>query len=167
MATTLTAPRKSGRPFKGTEKINVPEALKLRLRGWTFEQLAEKYGCAHASVQSALKRFTDLVPNPEIRQAYQESKADILEGVQHTLMASMLHPDKLGKATLGNVAYAASKLDEMIRLERGQSTKNVNVLSMLVDKTHRSLFASSAASVDALPAQEEEIPAKLNDNKDI
>ena len=131
-----------GRPFKGEEKINIPEAFKLRLRGWTFDQLAEKYGCNQSSVIRSLDSLVKLVPNPELREAYQQSKAEVLESVQLTMMASLLQPAKMEKATLGNVAYAASKLDEMIRLERGQSTKNINVLSAIIDGTHVKLFGS-------------------------
>lgn len=154
-APAAPAPTKSkrGRPFKGQEKINVPEAMKLRLRGWTFDQLGDRYRCNKSAVISALERLNDLVPNPEVREAYQQSKADILEGVQYQMMSSLIDPAKISKATLGNVAYAASKLDEMIRLERGQSTKNVNVLSMVIDNTHNKLFASSDASKPIIEAE--------------
>lgn len=145
---TLAPPAKHpGRPFKGQEKINIPEAFKLRLRGWTFEQIAQKYGCNQSSVIRSLDSLVNLVPNPELREAYQQSKADVLESVQLTMMASLLHPAKIEKATLGNVAYAASKLDEMIRLERGQSTKNVNVLSTIIDGAHSKLFPSTPQPV--------------------
>ena len=146
-------PGKAGRPFKGHEKINIPEAFKLRLRGWSFDQLGQKYACDKSSVISALKRLTDLVPDPALREAYQQSKADILESVQLEMMASLLHPAKIEKATLGNVAYAASKLDEMIRLERGQSTKNINVLSTIIDGAHGKLFGSASKPIEQAPEQ--------------
>jgi hypothetical protein len=157
---TATPPvqSKRGRPFKGQEKINVPEAMKLRLRGWTFDQLGDRYRCNKSAVISALDRLNDLVPNPEQREAYQQSKADILESVQLHMMSSLIDPAKIEKATLGNVAYAASKLDEMIRLERGQSTKNVNVLSMVIDNTHNKLFASSDASKQTIEASAQAAP---------
>ncbi len=156
---SLPVPAKRGRPLKGHEKIDIPEALKLRLRGWTFEQLAERYHCHKSNVARALDTFTKLIPNPEHRTAYQQSKADVLESVQLQMIASLLHPAKIQKATLGNMAYAASKLDEMIRLDRGQSTSNVNVLSAIIDTSHGQLFKKAAVPADP-PDSPEVVPAK-------
>ena len=132
-----------GRPPLGQEKVNLTEAIKLRIRKhWTFKEIADKYGVSESYICRELNDLSALIPNPEVRSAYAEAKAEILESVQFKMISSLVEPAKIQKATLGNMAYAASKLDEMIRLERGQSTKNINVLSAIIDGTHLKLFGS-------------------------
>ena len=148
--------RRPGRPLKGQEKINVGQALKLRLQNWTYHQIAKKFDVCYSAVVDALKPFADLVPDPAARIAYQANKAEVLEAVQLRLIASLIDSDKIAKASLNNTAYAASKIDEMLRLERGQSTKNINVLTALIDGMHKQLFVSKTASeeVEAAPILE-------------
>ena len=60
-------------------------------------------------------------------QVYKQNKADILEGIQARLARSLVDENKIEKATLGNVAYAIEKLNNIMRLERDQSTSNVAI----------------------------------------
>lgn len=67
----------------------------------------------------------DLIGDPVELAAYKTNKADVLEGMQKQLARSLLDTDKIKKANLGNVAYAMRQLNDMSRLERGESTQNV------------------------------------------
>ena len=143
-----------GRPPAGHEKVDLAEALKLRLRKhWTYEEIANKFGVSTQYIHRVLTEFETLIPNPEVRSAFNEAKAEVLEGVQFRMISSLVDPAKMQKATLGNVAYAASKLDEMIRLERGQSTRNINVLSTIIEGAHSKLFNAPPQPIDSIDGQ--------------
>jgi len=134
---------------KSPTRIDIGRAWQLRIvNKLTYDEIAAKLGCSVSGVYEALEKLDKLMPDPEAREAFSRSKAEVLEAVQLKLTASLVDPAKISKATLGNVAYAVSKLHDMTRLERNQSTSNVSVLSKIIDDSHNQLFASKTQHID-------------------
>ena len=116
-------------------KIDVAKALVLRLtRGLTLQEIADKFGVTKQAVHGALARFDNLLKNNDIRPTYQANKASVLENIQVEILSNMVDPARLEKASVNNLAYAAGQLDNMIRLERGQSTANIQTYDATQDR---------------------------------
>ena len=131
---SLLVPRNGGRPRKGEEKIDLVECWRLRVRNkLTYQEIADHFGCAKSSVIRACQRLAEFLPDPASVEAYSTVKAEILEGVEAKLLASLTHPDKIAKASLNNVAFSYSQVANQLRLERGKSTHNTSLLAMIVE----------------------------------
>lgn len=55
-------------------------------------------------------------------------------------MASLVDEDVISKASFNNLAYGLTQVATLRRLESGQSTQNVNVLSRIVSDADSKLF---------------------------
>ena len=125
--------------------LDVTKALKLRINNHlSYNEIGQLLGGYNKqTVHKALQPFLGMIADPEARAAYKESKADVLEGAQLKIVSNLVDEDKLKKASVNNLAYAAQSLDNMIRLERGQSTANISyadhskALSTLIDEQRR------------------------------
>ncbi len=145
--THAVAPRKVGRPPKGQEKIDLIECWRLRVKNkLTYQEIADHFGCAESSVIRACQRLAELIPDPASVDAYRGVKAEILEGVEQQLLASLIQPEKLKKASTNNVAYAYQQVANQLRLEKGQTTGNIGVLAKLVIDAHEHLADHPAIS---------------------
>src|SRR5688572_2472206 len=82
-----------GKPPAADVKVDLSEALKLRLRKhWTYEEIADKFGCSKQYIHRVLSEFETLIPSPEVRSAFSEAKAEVLEGVQFKMISSLVDP---------------------------------------------------------------------------
>lgn len=119
------------RVTKQAKGVDVGKALKLRLNNQlSYAQIGELLGASKQMIHQALQPFLGLLDNPEAIQGYRDNKAVLLDSVQLQMITDMIDKEKRQKATLGNAAYAAKQLDDMIRLERGQSTNNISHLDL-------------------------------------
>jgi hypothetical protein len=104
-------------------KIDLAEAFKLKFKNnYTYRMLADRYGVVPAAVHGALKQFLNLMHSPEQSAVYEEKRAEILNAVEFRIVKQMVNKKKLKAASLNNLAYAASQINNMIRLEKGQPT---------------------------------------------
>lgn len=112
--------------------IDVPKALKLRVvHKLSYAEIAQRFGVSKQAVHDRLSKISNLLEDPELTGGYRENKSDILEAAQMRMVNEMLDPGKIEKASVNNLAYAAGQLDNMIRLERGQSTSNIATYEVL------------------------------------
>ncbi len=108
--------------------IDVIKALTLRVKNHlSYTEIANRMGVPRATVHHRLSRLFKLIDDPTLTDAYRANKAPILEAVEMKLAAEMLDDDKLQKASLNNIAYSLSQVGNMVRLERNQSTGNINI----------------------------------------
>ena len=110
-------------------KIDAGKALTMRLvKLRSYQEIADHFNVAKSSVYKALKPFENLIKCPEQIEAYRANRAQILDSLEMKIIGAMAHGPTLKKATLNNLAYAAQNINNMSRLERGQSTANVHTL---------------------------------------
>ena len=55
---------------KVLKKIDVGEAIKLRAKGWTLQEIGNRFNCSKQAVQAALKPFGNLIPHEKIREGF-------------------------------------------------------------------------------------------------
>ena len=135
------------------KKIDIAEAFKLRFKNnLSFRAIAEVFNCDPSAVYKALEPFTKLIKNSQDTSIYETNKAGILNSVQFEIVKQMVNKDKLKSASLNNLAYAASQVDNMIRLEKGQPTSITESLDAdltgLLDRIAPLKSAGSGSTVD-------------------
>ena len=105
-------------------KAPLKDLLELKLKGLTNEQIGNKYGVTFQAISKRIRGIFKLLDKENL-QAYKENKVHLLTAVEQELLDNILNPDKIKKATLGNIAYAFDKVYQANRLEQGLSTENV------------------------------------------
>ena len=119
--------------------IDPLEVYKLRQQHQlSFRQIADITGNTPGGVHKSYQQLLDTLGTRHDIDAYSNARAQLLGAVEHRLVASIVDPDKLEKASLNNVAYALTQVHTMRRLEQGQSTNNIAVLSQVISSAkHR------------------------------
>jgi len=123
------------------QRFDASKALKLRLvHKLTFEQIGAVLGVGAQAVHRRLAFFKPFTRDPDALQAYAEHKSEVSQAVEARLMASLVDEETISKASLNNRAYALKQVHEIGRLERGQSTANVGILSKVISQADDELF---------------------------
>jgi len=135
--------------------IDLQQAIKLRLvNHLSYADIGKQLGVSKQAVHQALSRLTDLIKDPQLVQAFRTHKAEILESAQMEMLTNIVDSDRLKKASVNNLAYAASQLDNMIRLDRNQATdiKDYRVmegnLNELIEQERRLMREISGDVID-------------------
>ncbi len=114
------------KPHKQHVAVDVNSALKLRVENkLSYQQIANLQGTSRAGIHKALKRF---LPTKE-SEYFQANKADILNKVQ-MMIVEQVDQKRLKGASLNNLAYAFQNFHNSERLDRGESTSNVDIRSI-------------------------------------
>lgn len=114
------------KPFEPV--IDVTKALQLRLQhGLSYRDIACQLKCSKSGVHDALKKIDHIIDDPELTKAFRVSKADLVEAVQLKYLAHMSDETTIKAASANNAAYALGQLNNIIRLDRDQSTSNAAI----------------------------------------
>ena len=114
-------------------------AVTLRLREkLTYKQIAQRMNTTESHVVNSLKKFYAFLEEPGNLYAYRDNKSDLLETMEYRLLVylSDLMNDKKC-ASVKDIALALKVVNELGRLERGQSTSNVSVLLKSIEEAHK------------------------------
>ena len=132
---TLNAPAKKQKYVR----FDHARAVTLRLREkLTYKQIAQRMNTTEAHVVNSLKKFYAFLEEPGNLYAYRDNKSDLLETMEYRLLVylSDLMNDKKC-ASVKDIALALKVVNELGRLERGQSTSNVSVLLKSIEEAHK------------------------------
>ncbi|GFO60963.1 hypothetical protein GMST_32880 [Geomonas silvestris] len=117
--------RKGGAP----EKVDLALALDLRLKGLSYQVIADHFDCSKSAVIQRLKPY---VSELEVdTETYIKNRAGIIANRQAAVLAE-LTSEKLQKAGAKDLAIVFGTLYDKERLERGQSTANVGVMAKMI-----------------------------------
>lgn len=129
-------------------------AVTLRLREkLTYKQIAQRMNTTESHVVNSLKKFYAFLEEPGNLYAYRDNKSDLLETMEYRLLVylSDLMNDKKC-ASVKDIALALKVVNELGRLERGQSTSNVSVLLKSIEEAHKDpLSRNTTQEVDTCP----------------
>lgn len=120
------------RPIKLRQSREAKEArrnkkiIELKVKGVELPAIAAASGVSLATVKRTIQKFGAVFTELEQVQEFRAGKSDILDAALLTFLKSAVSRDKLDKASVNNLAYAARQVHDMGRLERGQSTANVS-----------------------------------------
>jgi len=119
---------KGNRTNKPPNRIDLAEALRLRLqRGLTYQEIADRLGCAKSTVYTSINNVLKLVDDPQANRAFAQNQVNILQGTERVLIRNILDPEKLKKASVNNLAYTFTQIHNARRLEAGMSTEQVDI----------------------------------------
>ena len=126
---TQTVDRKA---IKEAPKVDVGKALRLRIQNkMTYDLIAKQFGVSRQAIAKSLKPFLQFLENPGQVEAYRENRAEFLDSAEIRLLQQIIDEGKLKAASVNNLAYAIGQLNNIGRLERGQSTTNVALVAGL------------------------------------
>ena len=111
------------------------DILKMRMDGLKLREIAEKYGVTQQAISRRITGAFKLLDRDRL-DAYRLNRINVLESIEESLLSELLAPERVKKATLGNVAYAFNQIHTARRLESGESTANLS-LSALVSSIER------------------------------
>ena len=126
-------------------------AVTLRLREkLTYKQIAQRMNTTEAHVVNSLKKVYAFLEEPGNLYAYRDNKSDLLETMEYRLLVylSDLMNDKKC-ASVKDIALALKVVNELGRLERGQSTSNVSVLLKSIEEAHKDPLSRNTTQEEA------------------
>ena len=103
--------------------IPIEDMLELRRKDLTLKQISVILGCSEANVHKRLKGFAPVQVKID---RYKRHRADLLTLTQATIHDSIT-PDVIAEASLLQRTTAMGIMYDKERLERGQSTSNVDI----------------------------------------
>ena len=136
----------SSTPLRRTQEFNTAKALELRFKGLTYEAigavLCPEDPYTPQTVQGHLQRFQRFIANPQDVLAFESTRTQMLTALELEMMRSLADESCIEKASLNNRAYAFKQIHEARRLESGQSTSNLGVLTKHIQAVDGNLFDS-------------------------
>jgi predicted DNA-binding protein YlxM (UPF0122 family) len=143
--------KRKPRPLKPRNRKGSKTPTILALATTTYAtptQIASKVNVSKRAVYDTLKRYSI---EPNTLESFKNTRAEILTGFQEKIISNFT-PDKLKDASINNLAYALQQLNTIERLERGQSTANIQanqITGSLKDLIE--LITGKAEAVDITP----------------
>jgi predicted transcriptional regulator len=148
------APRSKTKRIRSPYKLNVKKVLSLRRRGLSTHEIAKHEGVAPSTVWRYLDRSE---PDRVALERFKENRADVFAelqgktiGVKHRIIQLIEKDIEDGVLNALNPQAKAQYLNvlnnvqgtiyDKERLERGESTSNVSVVSKMVDSTVSGLY---------------------------
>lgn len=128
------APAKKRRKCPTMTQAKKDKLVELRTAGKSEREIARSIDVSPYAVHywiNALK-----LPTHEEIQSYKENRADILAGLQARIIKSITEAD-LSKATAYQKVGMYALLYDKERIERGQSTSNVSILTKIIQVADR------------------------------
>ena len=139
--------------------LDLDKALKLRfVNGLTEPEIASYFGVSKQAVNQQLMPFRKLMAGEGMLKTFENNYDRILTNVSMILISDMLDPAKREKASLNNVAYAFTQINQALRLHRGESTLNVDVSKSEqfvkdIERKKQALLAKRDKIIDVTPAK--------------
>jgi hypothetical protein len=128
-------PKGSKHSEKAIHRRKVSRIVELTLRNVPQRDIALAEQVSPRTVANVLEDFKPVFKEIPNLPKFKECKADLLDAALLVLLKSMMQQEKLEKASVNNLAYAAQQMYTMARLERGQSTSNNAVVTVAFTKT--------------------------------
>lgn len=108
------------------QKLNIQRAIKARVKGQSYQDIANAQGVHVTTVHQALKPIMEMIASPEQLEQYRANQAAILDTIAARTLASITEDD-LQKASLLQKATTTAVLIDKSRLISGQSTQNIGI----------------------------------------
>lgn len=114
------------RPSKHT-KLDVRAALKAKLAGQSYRQIAKVQGVHPETVHQSIAPLLKALPSAEQMEEYRKRQSEVFDATAARIIASITDED-MTKASLQQKATSAAILTDKSRLVSNQSTQNISVI---------------------------------------
>lgn len=110
-------------PIRYNTKIDLQKAIEYRLKGLSYQEIANFFNCSKSAVYQKLSPY---LPDQLDLKAYKKNRADIIAGKQWEVL-KCLTPAVIKKAPAGTMATIFGILYDKERLETDKSTGNLAI----------------------------------------
>ena len=143
--TTISTPKKRGRPridrsnmgilpttlkARRNRKIDPIKALQLEAKGYTQEDIANKFNITQGAVSQSINKIKSLILEPNELKAYRNHEADLIDSIKAKIITAASNEDTIKKAPFGTLSLAFCQLYDKSALILGKSTQNINIRSI-------------------------------------
>lgn len=116
------------------------KALDMRRKGRSFREIGEKLDVPAETIRSRLRKFLDYVPFYREVEEYKKREAELIDGTRALALTQLREiladPARANKIHPQTLTWIFGVLYDKQRLERGQSTANVSLLSAIIEAVH-------------------------------
>ncbi len=132
------AKNKGGRPKgvkRSIKKLTQGELATVVLdyaRGVKQAEIAAKFGVSEAAVSTVLDKFKPAFAELQNVESYRRAKSDLLDSAGLAILKEIVNPSKIEQADIRALACSYDIVNKHGRLERGESTSNVQQQSVQV-----------------------------------
>jgi len=117
-------------------QVDISLAIEYRYKNnMTLQQIADIFSVSRQAVEQRLKSIIKTIGQAEDVRAYDVNRAAILTGIERRLVELLIDKRKTKAATLGNVAYAIDKINNIVRAERGQAQSGQAITIQVINYT--------------------------------
>ena len=117
-------------------QVDISLAIEYRYKNnMTLQQIADVFSVSRQAVEQRLKSIIKLIGQAEDVKSYDVYRACILTGIERRLVELLIDKRKTKRATLGNVAYAIDKINNIVRAERGQAQSGQAITIQVINYT--------------------------------
>ena len=109
------------------QKLNVQKAIKAKLAGQSYQQIADSQGVAKQTVYDRISGILKQLPNAEELATIKKDTADHFAVTAYRSLAAITD-EKLANSSARDLAIIAGVTTDKNRLISGQSTSNTHVL---------------------------------------
>lgn len=130
--------RKAGRPKgvkRAASRLTQGELATVVLdyaRGVKQNEIAKKFGVSEASVSMILEKFKPAFAELHNVEEYRKAKSDLLDSAGLAILKEIVNPSKIEQADIRALACSYDIVNKHGRLERGESTQNVQQQTVTV-----------------------------------
>ena len=129
LADTPASDTKLTRKVDNKLSLNLSNLLKLRYHNkLSFSEIGKMYGVSKQAIHQAIGKLAKLMDRPELLEAYNDHKVEILTAAQLKAIENLIDDERLKKASVNNLAYTIGTLGNEIRLEKGQMTQIIGYM---------------------------------------
>jgi len=133
-------------------QAKLAKAIKLRWQDHMVEEdIGKVIGVAQQTVSKMLAPFKPMLDDPEAVKQFKSNEPQLMDGIR-MLMVQGMHtvltdPKRVAKMDLSRFTYGYGIMYDKARLERGESTANVKMLSDLIRSAHATPVESEEAEI--------------------
>lgn len=117
----------NGHANPSNKKIDVGKALELRLKGLSYEEIGKQFGCSKVAVFDRLKRFRNMLDDPDSIKVYEDNTSKLLSNAQVSLLSAALNPDTVKKSSTLQLLSGYGILFDKQRIINNLSTANISI----------------------------------------
>ena len=111
------------RATRKDSKINLAQAIKLRVSGMSLEEIGKTQGVARQNIHKALEPYREHIEQLHVYRGNRDSLQDMASSkLLNTLMTKDMESEKAS-----SLAAAFKVFNDASRLERGESTQNISL----------------------------------------
>ena len=109
------------------QKVNIQKALKQKLSGMSYQDIAIAQGVAKQTVHDRISPILQSLADPRILETYRSKQSDIIDGLTARTLANITD-EKLLNSTAKDLGILSAVMIDKSRLISGLSTSNTALL---------------------------------------